>query len=79
MKVFDTVPLNETELKIENDKLKNDIVDIKLQLPENDDNKLLKKRRGDIIYRYNKKNVKPSQKTLKKYNIIFDDTQKLYL
>ena len=82
LKVFDDVePLTENELKLENDKLKNEILDIKAQIPHIniDDDKLYKKRRGDIIYRYNKKNVSPNEKTLTKYNIVFDDIRKLYL
>ena len=82
LKVFDDIePLTENELKMENDKLKNEILDIKAQIPNIniDNDKLYKKRRGDIIYRYNKKNVSPNEKTLTKYNIVFDDIRKLYL
>ena len=82
LKVFDDIePLTENELKLENDKLKNEILDIKAQIPNINmgDDKLYKKRRGDIIYRYNKKNVSPNEKTLTKYNIVFDDIRKLYL
>lgn len=36
----------------------------------NPEDKLHIKRRSDILYRYNKKNVAPTDKTMKKYNII---------
>ena len=43
------------------------------------DEPLYRKRRSDIIYRYNKKGVKPKQDTIDKYNILYDDSTKLYL
>lgn len=39
---------------------------------------LYNKRRGDILYRYNKKGVKPKEDTLNKYNIWYDEETKMY-
>jgi hypothetical protein len=43
------------------------------------DEPLYKKRRADIIYRINKKNVKPKEDTINKYNIIYDEVNKEYI
>ena len=43
-----------------------------------DDTALYNKRRSDILYRYNKKNVSPKDKTLKQYNIKYDTEKKIY-
>lgn len=46
---------------------------------EIEDTKTFSKRRKDMLYRYNKKNVKPSDKTMNKYNIKYDIENKKYI
>lgn len=48
------------------------------QCKEEEEEPLFKKRRADILYRYNKKAVKPRPETINKYNIMYDDTTKTY-
>lgn len=42
------------------------------------DEKIINKKRQDIIYKANIKNVKPKEDTLNKYNIKYNETNKLY-
>ena len=85
LKIFDEdklSPSEETEklkkdnLKIEheNQLLKGEMIKIKMEEGE----PIYNKRRSDILYRINKKNVQPRSSTLEKYNIEFDPETKLY-
>lgn len=65
------------ELKIEIDKLKEQLN--KCQSDKAIDESKFNKNRRDVIYKINKKNVKPREETLKKYNIVYDDNKKLYV
>lgn len=75
------------ELKKENGEVKAEINELKKELHNvkshcanafKPEDKLYKKRRADILYRYNSKNVKSTQKTMDKYNIKYDETTKIY-
>ena len=68
------------ELNRENFRLKEELKECKEQKKANaeDDPALYNKRRSDILYRYNKKNVVPTEKTIKKYDIKYDKEKKLY-
>jgi len=75
------------ELKNKNEELLLEIAKLQRLIKEtplkennikNEDTKLYKKRRSDIIYRLNK-GTKPREQTLKKYNIKYDDEQKKYI
>ena len=79
-------PVN-VELKTENDEVKKENVELKKELHDvkvhchdafKPTDKLYVKRRADILYRYNKKNVKPKEITMNKYNIKYDDANKIY-
>jgi len=65
------------ELKKEIDKLKEQLN--KCQSDKAIDESKFNKNRRDVIYKINKKNVKPREETLKKYNIVYDDNKKLYV
>ena len=65
------------ELKKEIDKLKEQLN--KCQSDKAIDESKFNKNRRDVIYKINKKNVKPREETLKKYNIVYDDNKKLYI
>ena len=65
------------ELKIEIDKLKEQLN--KCQSDKAIDESKFNKNRRDVNYKINKKNVKPREETLKKYNIVYDDNKKLYV
>ena len=67
------------ELQKENFKLKEELKNCKEQTTKEDDTSLYKKRRSDILYRYNKKNVSPKDKTLKQYNIKYDNEKNILL
>ena len=49
------------------------------QKKANPDDSLYNKRRTDILYRYNKKGVQPTEKTIKKYNLKYDTENKKYV
>ena len=68
------------ELNRENFRLKEQLKECQEQTKKNDgdDTALYNKRRSDILYRYNKKNVVPTEKTIKKYDIKYDKEKKLY-
>ena len=66
------------ELQKENFKLKEQLQQCQEQTTPKDDTALYNKRRSDILYRYNKKNVSPKEKTLKQYNIKYDTEKKIY-
>ena len=75
------------ELKTENDEVKKENVELKKESHDvkvhchdafKPTDKLYAKRRADILYRYNKKNVKPKDITMNKYNIKYDDATKIY-
>ena len=85
LKIFDEeklTPSQETEklkkenLKIEHEHqlLKGELLKVKME----EGDKIYNKRRGDILYRINKKNVQPKSSTLEKYKIEFDSETKLY-
>lgn len=85
LKIFDEEklpPSQETEkLKKENLKmehehqlLKGELLKVKME----EGDQLYNKRRSDILYRINKKNVTPKSSTLEKYNISFNTETKLY-
>ena len=85
LKVFDEDKLTPSELteKLKDDKVNNDIEIqrlkgelLKVKMEEGD--QLYNKRRSDILYRINKKNVQPKSSTLEKYNIVFDTETKSY-
>ena len=65
------------ELKKEIDKLKEQLN--KCQSDKAIDESKFNKNRRDVIYKINKKNVKPREETLRKYNIVYDDNKKLYV
>ena len=69
------------EKLIDNLKLEYEILKNKLSNCESE-NKIsdaaYKKRRRDIIYKINIKNVSPKEETLKKYNIIYDEIKEKY-
>ena len=68
------------ELNRENFRLKEELKECKEQKKANteDDPALYNKRRSDILYRYNKKNVAPTEKTMKKYDVKYDTVKKIY-
>ena len=68
------------DIKEDNVELKKELSDVKTHCADafTPENKLYKKRRADILYRYNSKNVKSTQKTMDKYKIKYDETKKLY-
>ena len=68
---------NIVNLQIENNKLKDQINNLK-EINETD-NALFNKRKRDIIYNLNTKKRNPRQSTLNKYNIIYDDKLKKYV
>ena len=86
LKVFDDdkklSQLEETEklkkeflrIEHENQLLKGEMIKIKME----DGEPIYNKRRGDILYRLNKKGVIPRTKTLEKYNIELNTETKLY-
>ena len=85
MKVFDDkklTTLEETEklkkeflrIEHENQLLKGEMIKIKME----DGEPIYNKRRGDILYRINKKGVIPRSNTLEKYNIELNTETKLY-
>jgi hypothetical protein len=86
LKVFDDdkklTPIEETEklkkeilrIEHENELLKGEMIKIKMEEGE----PIYIKRRGDILYRINKKGVLPRSNTLQKYNIDFNPETKLY-
>ena len=82
LKVFDEV--DKVEDKKDNKELstENEVLKTKLENCEND-NKLsdaaFKKRRRDVIYKANLKNVSPKEDTLKKYGITYDTKLKKYV
>ena len=68
------------ELNRENFRLKEELKECKEQKKANteEDPALYNKRRSDILYRYNKKNVAPTEKTMKKYDVKYDTVKKIY-
>ena len=85
LKVFDDkklTPIEETEklkkeflrIEHENQLLKGEMIKIKME----DGEPIYNKRRGDILYRLNKKGVIPRSNTLEKYNIELNTETKLY-
>ena len=85
LKIFDEEKLTPSEeaekLKKENLKmehehqlLKGELLKVKME----EGDQLYNKRRGDILYRINKRNVTPKSSTLENYNIAFDTGTKLY-
>ena len=85
LKIFDEEKLTPSEeaekLKKENLKmehehqlLKGELLKVKME----EGDQLYNKRRSDILYRINKRNVTPKSSTLEKYNIAFDTGTKLY-
>jgi hypothetical protein len=68
------------ELNRENFRLKEELKECQEQGKQNegDDPALYNKRRSDILYRYNKKNVAPTEKTMKKYDVKYDNVKKIY-
>lgn len=78
-------PLKELEnVKEENIKLNVRIKELedelnKLKEQINPDEKTFIKKRNDILYKINIKNVKPKEDTLNKYNIIYDSDKQIYL
>ena len=68
------------ELNRENFRLKEELKECKEQKKANteEDPALYNKRRSDILYRYNKKNVAPTEKTMKKYGVKYDTVKKIY-
>ena len=69
-----------TEIKAKNEELKIELHDVEVHCHDafKPTEKLYVKRRADILYRYNKKNVKPKDITTNKYNIKYDDAKKIY-
>ena len=65
-------PVNDIDYEILSNKLKNCESDNKLT------DAAYKKRKRDIIYKINNKGVVPKEGTLNKYNIIYDEINKLY-
>ena len=85
LKIFDEEKLTPSEeaeklkkenLKIEHEHqlLKGELLKVKME----EGDQLYNKRRGDILYRINKKNVQPKGSTLEKYNIAFNTETKSY-
>ena len=68
------------ELKEEQVKIKQQLDDVKSHCKNayEPDDKLYVKRRKDILYRYNRRNVQPKDSTMNKYNIKYDGNTKLY-
>ena len=68
------------EVKDENDKLKQELQDVKAHCKDafKPEDKLYIKRRADILYRYNKKGVEATDKTMTKYNIQYNKAKQLY-
>ena len=64
------------ELKKEIDKLKEQLT--KCQSDKAIDESKFNKNRRDVIYKINKKNVKPREETLKKYNINYNTVEQKY-
>ena len=86
LKIFEIDPI---QIQNKNDELLLKISELQRELDEknnklkgyenNTENiKTYKKRRGDIIYRLNK-GTRPREKTLKQYNIIYNDVSKVYI
>ena len=69
------------ELNRENFRLKEELKECKEQKKANteEDPALYNKRRSDILYRYNKKNVAPTEKTMKKYDVKYDTVKNIYI
>jgi hypothetical protein len=78
-KIIEEKPIEKPvdELKLENEVLNNKLINCESE------NKLTdakyNKRRRDIIYKINNKNVTPKESTLDKYNIIYDDIKEKYI
>ena len=78
-KIIEEKPIEKPvdELKLENEILNNKLINCESE------NKLTdakyNKRRRDIIYKINNKNVTPKESTLDKYNIIYDDIKEKYI
>ena len=72
----ETEKLKKDNLRIEhqNQLLKGEMIKIKMDEGE----PVYNKRRGDILYRINKKGVQPRSSTLEKYNIDYNPEAKLY-
>ena len=72
----ETEKLKKDNLRIEhqNQLLKGEMIKIKMDEGE----PVYNKRRGDILYRINKKGVQPRSSTLEKYNIDYNPETKLY-
>ena len=68
------------ELKEEQVKIKQQLDDVKSHCKNayEPDDKLYVKRRKDILYRYNRRNVQPKDSTMNKYNITYNNVTKLY-
>ena len=75
------------EVKIKNEKLIGELKDVSNQCQNvkdhcsgafEPDNKLYVKRRSDILYRYNKKGVAATDKTIHKYKIKYNNVSQLY-
>jgi len=75
------------EVKIHNVKLQGDLKDVTNQCDDikqhcknafQPDDKLYIKRRADILYRYNKKGVVATDKTMNKYKIVYNNVSQLY-
>jgi predicted DNA binding CopG/RHH family protein len=68
------------DVKDENDKLKQELQDVKVHCKDafKPEDKLYIKRRADILYRYNKKDVEATDKTMTKYNIQYNKAKQLY-
>ncbi len=66
-------------MKIENNKLKIEVNNLKAKLLQTEpDDKLFTKRRQDILYRLNTKKDNVKFETIEKYKIVLDESSKLY-